>query len=185
MYGLINKAIQDLLTARLGEAGWKAICAKSNTDPSFVTMAKYPDEVTYKLVAAGSEALGVPAETLMEQFGEYWTVYTAEVGYGPLLQFAGNNLVDFLQNLDNMHTRIALTFPELEPPSFWCSEITSQSLRLHYRSGRPGLAPLVLGLIKGLGKRFGTPVTVTLDRPRGVTQDHDQFVVCYSKSADV
>jgi hypothetical protein len=44
---------------------------------------------------------------------------------------------------------------------------------------------MVLGLIKGLGKRFGTPVTVTLDRPRSVTQDHDQFVVRYSKSADV
>jgi hypothetical protein len=185
MYGMINKAIQELLTARVGEAAWKAICVKTNTDPTFVTMAKYPDEVTYNLVAAASEALGVSADTLLEQFGEYWTVYTAEAGYGSLLQFAGNNLFDFLQNLDNMHTRVALTFPELEPPSFWCSEINSQSLRLHYRSGRPGLAPMVLGLIKGLGKRFGTPVTVTLDRPRGATQDHDQFVVRYSKSADV
>jgi len=26
MYGMINKAIQELLTARLGEAAWKAIC---------------------------------------------------------------------------------------------------------------------------------------------------------------
>jgi hypothetical protein len=92
MYGLINKAVQELLTARLGEAGWKAICAKTNTDPTFVTMAKYPDEVTYELVAAASEALGVSADTVLEQFGEYWTVYTAEAGYGPLLQFAGNSL---------------------------------------------------------------------------------------------
>src|SRR5262249_31992873 len=134
MYGLINKALQDLVTARLGEAAWKAICIKTNTDPRFVTMAKYPDEVTYKLVGALSQALDVSGEPLLEQFGEYWTVYTAEAGYGVLLQFAGNNLFDFLQNLDNMHTRVALTFPELEPPSFRCSEITSQSLRLHYHS---------------------------------------------------
>jgi Haem-NO-binding len=181
---LINKAIQELLTARLGEAGWRAICLKTDTDPVFVSMAKYPDEVTYKLVAAASEALDISEETILEQFGEYWTVYTAEAGYGPLLQFAGSNLFDFLQNLDNMHTRVALTFPELEPPSFWCSKIEPRSLRLHYRSTRPGLAPLVLGLIKGLGKRFGTPVTVTLDRPRSAGQDHDQFIVRYADSAD-
>jgi Haem-NO-binding len=134
-------------------------------------------------VTAASEALGLPEETILEEFGEYWTVYTAEAGYGPLLQFAGTSLFDFLQNLDNMHTRVALIFPELEPPSFWCSEITLQSLRLHYRSARPGLAPLVLGLVKGLGKRFGTPVTVTLDRSRDATRDHHQFVVRYSDPA--
>jgi len=74
MYGMINKAIQELLTARLGEAAWKAICVRTNTDPTFVTMAKYPDEVTYNLMAAASEALGLPADTLLEQFGEYWTL---------------------------------------------------------------------------------------------------------------
>jgi hypothetical protein len=178
MYGLINKAVQDLVTTRFGEAAWKDICARADvSEPSFVTMVKYPDEVTYRLVGAASEKLGVPAEAILEEFGEWWTVFSAEQGFGHLLRFAGDNIVDFLQNLDNMHTRIAVTFTELRPPSFWCSEITEEGLRLHYRSERPGLAPVVIGMVKGLGKRFGQPLTVRLDRPRGDRLDHDQFVI--------
>src|ERR1700761_8886775 len=106
MYGLINKAIHDLVTTRFGDAKWQEICHKAGvTDAAFVSMEKYPDETTYRLVGAASEVLATPAEDVLELFGEYWTVYSAEAGFGHLLEFAGSNLVDFLRNLDNMHTR--------------------------------------------------------------------------------
>jgi hypothetical protein len=184
MYGLINKAVQDLVVTKFGEDKWAEIAKKAGvTDPNFVSMAKYPDEVTYKLVGAASEVLGAPPAQILEAFGEYWTVYSAEAGFGHLLDFAGNNLVDFLRNLDNMHTRVQLTFPELEPPSFKVSEITDKSLRLHYYSKRPGLAPVAMGMVKGLGKRFNTPVSITLDRGRADGHDHDEFVVLYGEGA--
>ena len=182
MYGMINNAVQDLVLSKFGDETWKTICAKAGiADPAFVTMVKYPDEVTYKLVGAASEVLKVPAEAILEQFGEYWTVYSAEKGFGHLLNFAGSNLVDFLNNLDHMHTRVKLTFPELEPPSFRCTDVTDGSLRLHYHSKRPGLTPLVIGMIKGLGKRFGQDVTIVLDRPRREGEHHDEFVVTFGK----
>jgi hypothetical protein len=146
-------------------------------------MVKYPDEITYKLVGAASEVLNTPAEQILEAFGEYWTVYSAEAGFGHMLDFAGNNLVDFLRNLDNMHTRIKLTFTELEPPSFKVSDLAEGSLRLHYYSKRPGLAPLVIGMVKGLGKRFSTPVAARLDRSRADGHDHDEFVILYGEKA--
>ena len=143
MYGLINKAIHDLVTSRFGEATWAEICRKAGvTDPGFVTMVKYPDDVSYRLVGAASEILKTPPEQILEAFGEHWTVYSAAVGFGHLLDFAGSNLVDFLRNLDTMHTRVALTFPELQPPSFKVTDVTDSSLRLHYYSQRPGLAPV-------------------------------------------
>jgi hypothetical protein len=184
MYGMINKAIHDLVTSKFGEAKWEEICRKAGVgDAAFVSMVKYPDETTYKLVGAASEALNTPAEQILEAFGEYWTVYSAEAGFGHMLDFAGDNLVDFLRNLDNMHTRIKLTFTELEPPSFKVSDITDGSLRLHYYSKRPGLAPLVIGMVKGLGKRFSTPVQTRLDRSRADGHDHDEFVVLYGEKA--
>ena len=180
MYGLINKAIQDLVVSRFGEAKWNEIRRKAEvTDADFVSMEKYPDETTYRLVGAASEVLSTPAEQVLELFGEYWTVYSAEAGFGHMLEFAGNNLVDFLRNLDNMHTRVALTFPDLKPPSFKVSDIADGSLRLHYYSDRPGLAPLVVGMIKGLGKRFSTKVDIRLDRARADGHDHDEFVVLH------
>src|SRR5581483_11267881 len=97
MYGLINKAIQDLVLSRFGEAKWDEIRRKAEVaDADFVSMEKYPDETTYRLVGAASEVLNTPAEQVLELFGEYWTVYSAEAGFGHMLDFAGNNLVDFL-----------------------------------------------------------------------------------------
>ena len=187
MYGLINKAVHDLVVTKFGEATWNEIARKAGVnDPHFISMEKYPDEVTYKLVGAASEVLKTPAEQILEAFGEYWTVYSAEAGFGHLLEFAGSNLVDFLKNLDNMHTRVALTFPKLEPPSFRVTDVTDLtdgSLRLHYYSKRPGLAPVAIGMVKGLGKRFNTPVSIRLDRSRANGHDHDEFVVLYGDAA--
>jgi hypothetical protein len=180
MYGLINKAIHDLVVTKFGEAKWTEICRKAGiTDASFVSMVKYPDDVSYKLVGAASEVLNLPAEQVLEAFGEYWTVYSAREGFGHLLDFAGSNLVDFLRNLDNRHTRVALTFPELEPPSFKVTDVTDKSLRLHYYSKRPGLAPVAMGMVKGLGKRFNTPASIRLDKGKANGHDHDEFVVTF------
>jgi Haem-NO-binding len=186
MYGMINKAIRDLVTSRFGEEKWQEIRRKAGvTDEVFINMVKYPDEATYKLVGAASEVLNTPAPAILEAFGEYWTVYSAEAGFGHLLEFAGSNLIDFLRNLDNMHTRVALTFPQLQPPSFKVTDVTDHSARLHYYSGRPGLAPLVIGMVKGLGKRFSTPVVTRLDKDKSRENghDHDEFIVIYGEAA--
>jgi hypothetical protein len=184
MYGMINKAVQELVTTKFGEDKWREIHRKANvTEPAFINMVKYPDEMTYRLVGAASEVLGAPPEAIMEAFGEYWTVYSAEKGFGYLLDFAGDNIVDFLTNLDNMHTRVALTFPDLEPPSFRVTEQTPSSVRLHYYSKRAGLGPVVIGMIKGLGKRLNTPVTVKREKSRNEGHDHDEFLITFGESA--
>jgi hypothetical protein len=61
--------------------------------------------------------------------------YTANEGYGDLLTLAGDTLPTFLQNLDHLHTRVGLMFPELKPSSFWCTNVGEDSLQLHYRPG--------------------------------------------------
>jgi hypothetical protein len=184
MYGMINKAINDLVVTKFGADKWDQISQKAGVkDPAFINMVKYPDEVTYRLVGAASEVLGAPPAAIMEAFGEYWTVYSAREGFGHMLDFAGKNLVEFLRNLDNMHTRIALTFPELEPPSFRVTDVTDDSVRLHYYSKRPGLAPVVVGMIKGLGKRFDTPVAVTIGRTRDDGLDHDELLIRFGEAA--
>ena len=89
----------------------------------------------------------------------------------------GRSLQDFLINLPNFHSRVAMIFPHLSPPQFLCGEVAERSLRMQYRSQRAGLAPFVVGLFKGLGEMFATPVTVehALDKATGA--DHDEFVI--------
>lgn len=183
MYGLVNKAIEDLALRLGGTNMWSTIVAKAGVElPVFVAMEPYDDDLTYRLVEAASEVTGLPPADVLEAFGEHWILYTAEQGYGPILGAMGATLPQFLGNLDSMHSRIALTMPALRPPSFACDEVDERTLRVHYWSERQGLSPMVVGLLKGLGARFDLDVTVTVDsRPEGV--DHDTFLVTYEPTS--
>ena len=53
-------------------------------------------------------------------------------------------------------------------------------VRVHYISERPGLAPFVIGLLSGVGKRFNNTVDATLERAKDDGHPHDVFLVRYS-----
>ena len=76
-----------------------------------------------------------------------------------------------------MHTRIALTFPELDPPSFQCERIDDEHLRLDYYSHREGLAPMVVGLLQGMAQVFGQQLEIEYESHRDADQPHDQFSI--------
>lgn len=68
MYGLVNRALQDLIASQYGEERWEEIRRRAGIDiESFVCMTPYPDDVTYKLAAAASEVLGCPPDALLDQ----------------------------------------------------------------------------------------------------------------------
>lgn len=167
MYGMVNRALVDMVQSEVGTETWDAIAKKAEiSDDLFLSMSQYGDDVTYRLVGATSEVLGMPAEQVLQNFGSFWIQYTAREGYGELMRVAGNSIWEFLANLDNLHARVGLSFQNLKPPSFRCSHRTERSVLLHYRSSRAGLAHLVIGLLKGLGEMFHTPVRVTRQPPR-------------------
>lgn len=178
MYGLVNKAVQDLVISKFGKPTWEEIKSKAGvTIPEFVRMASYPDEITYSLVGAASEVLKLTPAQVLEAFGEYWMIYTSHEGYGDMMRMLGSTFVECLQNLNGLHDRLQLTFPDLKPPKIICSDIKDDSLRLHYYSDRPGLTPFVIGLLKGLAKKYTIEIQVALDKPKGESQDHDEFVI--------
>ena len=88
-------------------------------------------------------------------------------------------MAEFLANLDNLHSRVGLVCPHLRPPSFSCTDVTEDSLTLHYFTDRDGLAPMVIGLLKGVGARLGTTIAVERSRRREDGADHDEFHVCF------
>ncbi|MBD2355796.1 heme NO-binding domain-containing protein [Tolypothrix sp. FACHB-123] len=182
MYGLVNKAIEDMICKYHGEDTWEKIKEKAELEDIdfFVAMDAYSDDVTYGLVKAVCEVLGMPAEEVLTAFGEYWVTYTAEEGYGELLATAGQSLPQFIENLDNLHARVGLSFPQLRPPAFECEHKSEKSLELHYESTRQGLAPMVIGLLHGLGKRFHTEIDVTQTSFREQGDAHDIFSIKYN-----
>ena len=183
MYGMVNKAVEEMVVMHHGEPVWERIKAKAGIEVDvFMSNESYPDEVTYALVAAASDILGTPAEKILEAFGEHWVLHTAQEGYGGLLRAGGKTLPEFLANLPNFHTRVAMIFPNLQPPSFSCTDVGPSSLHLHYLTHRPGMTAFVVGLIQGLGKMFRTPVVIRIVESKAEGADHDVFHVQWSDS---
>ena len=178
MYGLVNQGVHDLALQLGGEDLWRKILAAAGVDhATFIGMDTYPDDVTYRLVEGASSVLGLSTDEVLHAFGRHWILYTARRGFGSIFDTMGRSLPGFLANLDAMHARLSLSMPDMKPPSFVCEQRSELQTRLEYWSDRPGLAPMVVGLLDGLGEMFGVPVTVTHTVSRAHGVDHDEFVI--------
>jgi hypothetical protein len=178
MYGMVNLAIQGFISERYGDSAWEEVKARAAPAiAQFLTMEQYPDELTQGLMMAASEITGDSMQDFMDSIGEYFVEFTRHSGYGELLQLIGTTLPEALGNLDNMHARVGLSFPELRPPTFWCTDVDDHSLVLHYQSVREGLGLMIPGTVRGLAAMLNTTATVEWIARREEGADHDQFLV--------
>lgn len=176
MYGIVNQAIQGLVTENFGTQAWEKIKEKSEvSEETFLSNQIYDDSVTYKLATAASEVLQMSLSQILISFGEYWVLKTGNEKYGSLMKAGGNSLREFLLNLPNFHSRVMLLYPKITPPEFKITDETENSLHLHYFSVREGLTDFMYGLIKGLGKLYQVPVEIELVGER--KDGHDVFFV--------
>ena len=140
----------------------------------------HPDEVTVGLLVAASEEFEQPLTDLLQDFGRYWVLNTARVEYGPIFEFGGTDFVEFLDNLDAMHQQVALSFSNLQQPSFAVEKKADGRIILHYKSIRDGLSDFVIGLLEGLSEHFGQPIEIELIEAKADGADHDVFELSLS-----
>ena len=127
----------------------------------------YSDEVTVGLLAEIANAMDRPIEEILYEFGRYWILFTAQSDYAGVLNMAGDDLVPFLQNLDDMHRSIRSTMPESVMPTFAVIQHNGPDIELLYRSEREGLEDFVRGLLDGLLDRFSEQGDVQLHQKSG------------------
>lgn len=180
MYGIVNKAIEDLVKHNFGEEKWDAIKKRSGVDIDFfLSNEPYDDDITYKLAGAVADEMNMTVGQVLEAFGEWWILKTGKEKYGGLMAAGGNNLKEFLINLPLFHNRIMLIYPKLTPPEFKVSDVLEKSIHVHYFSKRVGLQEFVRGLLSGLGKMYETAVEIELLETRDDGKDHEIFKVSW------
>jgi hypothetical protein len=180
MYGIVNKAIEDLVKENFGEEKWDAVKERSGVDIDFfLSNEPYDDDITYKLAGAVSEEMDMPIEQVMHAFGEWWVLRTGKEKYGGLMEAGGSGLKEFLHNLPVFHNRVMLIYPKLTPPEFKVSNSEENSIHVHYYSKRVGLQDFVRGLLSGLGKMYNTPAQIELLQSRDDGSDHEIFKVSW------
>jgi guanylate cyclase soluble subunit beta len=147
--------MRQMVTESYGDDTWLQVLAASGLpENAFLATQSYDDTFTYALAGAVSEVLDTPLDECLELFGQYWMNTFAPEDYELLLRASGDNIFEFLENLDALHDRITTTFVNYRPPSFSLERHSENSATVHYVSSRQGLAPFVIGLLKGMQNRF-------------------------------
>ncbi len=180
MYGIVNKAIEDLITHHHGFEKWESIKERSGVDVDyFLSNEPYDDDITFKLAGAAAEELQISVSEVLILFGEWWILKTGKEKYGGLMTAGGSSLREFLVNLPVFHNRIMLLYPKLTPPEFKISDVEENSIHVHYFSKREGLQEFVRGLLQGLAKLYETDAAIVLVQSRDDGNDHEIFKVTW------
>jgi hypothetical protein len=184
MLGLVNQALQEMVTDRLGAEAWDRIRQQAGVqDRVFVVMRQYPDQVTYDLAGAVAAQLGVPLPDALHAFGHYWMAFAERQPWGKVMHSMGGSVRQLLPALDALHARIALAFPGVRMPHFRTEDRPDGSIRVTYVSERAGLAPFVLGVLEGIGAMYGEMIEVRQVEDRAAGAEHDVFLVTFPAAA--
>lgn len=182
MYGLINQALKDMVLAKPdGEQMWREICQEARiADDDFEALRPYEDSVTSVLVRATAHRLNTTSEDILYKFGYHWILFTAEQGYGEIMDLFGKDFRTCLKNLNRMHGHMGAMMPALNPPRFTLTEQSFNHVTLHYFSTREGLGPMVVGLLDGLAEKYRDTIAVEFI-PKGSRSDHDEFDITFKR----
>ena len=161
MYGLIHRAMREMVIDILGDPAWLAIEKEQDIGPGeMIGQSVYDDALTMRLMGALATTLDLPMPHMLHAFGRHWVDFVYKGAYGSIMHFTGSDLVTLLRNLDRMHQTVRVTMPEAVVPSFSVISESAQELCVEYRSQRSGLEPMVVGLLEGLVGHFGLTGTV-------------------------
>ncbi|XP_049634437.1 guanylate cyclase soluble subunit beta-2-like [Suncus etruscus] len=127
-----------------------------------MTYTVYDDIITINLIQEACKVLGVSMETVLKLFGEYFFKFCKMSGYDRMLRTLGGNLMEFIENLDALHSYLALSYQEMNAPSFRVERRADGEMLLHYYSDRSGLCHIVPGIIEAVAKDFFN-IDVTMD----------------------
>lgn len=162
MHGLINRAIQCFIRDTFGVERWQDICREAEIGfEDFESMLTYDPALTEAVLAAATARLGRDRAALLEDLGTWLVSQTGPGAVRRLLRFGGENFVDFLHSLDDLHDRATLAIPDLTFPHFDLREHTASSYTLTCQWAHRGFGAIVLGVLRAMADDYG--VLVLLD----------------------
>ncbi|VDM62010.1 unnamed protein product [Angiostrongylus costaricensis] len=158
MFGFIHESIRQLMLRKFGEEFWSKVLERAcfESGKENIVNHYYTDSDTYSLVDAVSVIARISREQVWEMYGAFLIEYTMEIGWDDLIRSMSPNLKGFLDNLDSLHYFIdhVVYKANLRGPSFRCEDNLDGTITLHYYTSRPGLYPIVKGVLKEASKRI-------------------------------
>jgi len=161
MHGLINRSIQSFLRDTYGAQVWLRVAQLARLNPDgFEAMLHYDDRVTVHLIAAASQVLSRPQDTILEDLGTYLVSHPNLQALRRLLRFGGVTFRDFLHSMEDLPDRGRLALPDLDLPALTLTETGGDSFVLTCRGPLPGAGHVVVGLLRAMADDYGALVLI-------------------------
>ena len=159
MKGTILKCLQEMVESRFGKPEWQEILKDAGfKGPQLFSLSADIDEgKAVGLFASAARVLEISAEQAADAFGDHWVNEYAPRVYQTIYA-RHKSARDFLLAMDAVHVMVTDSVPNARPPRFDFEE-QGKTLLVTYKSKR-GLIDLYIGLVRGVGKRFNTPLEI-------------------------
>jgi len=150
--GIIFNLVEEVVRNRYGEDTWDQLLDAAGLDGAYTSLGSYPDEELFRLVAAASEALGVPPDAVVRTLGEAAIPLLAD--RYPFFFEPHTSTKSFLLTLnDIIHPEVRKLYPGADVPTFGFEEAPDVDLVLRYHSERK-LCALAEGFVLGAAAQF-------------------------------
>ena len=160
MKGTILKCLQEMVEIRFGKPEWQGILSDAGfKGPQLFSLSADVDEgKALALFASTARVLEISAEQAAEAFGDYWVNDYAPRVYQTIYA-RHKSAREFLLAMDGVHVMVTESVPNARPPRFDFEIQGEKTVLVTYKSKR-GLIDLYIGLVRGVGKRFGTQLEI-------------------------
>ncbi|RXG59261.1 Soluble guanylate cyclase 89Da [Armadillidium vulgare] len=140
-----------------GEGCWlKVMEAAGCKNVVFNTHKNYPDSLIPRLAEACSEIFeeGDTAD-YMVFFGRCFVRYCSSYEeYEKMLRASARHFCQFLQEVDNVHSRMRFSYHKMKSPSMLVTAYDNEGAILQYRSRRKGFTPYLIGQLLQIANDF-------------------------------
>jgi hypothetical protein len=157
--GIIFNVVEEVVTDRYGDDAWDSLLDAAELDGSYTSLGSYPDDDLFRLVAAASDVLSVPADDVVRSLGEGAIPLLAQ-RYPQFFAQHGSTQSFLLTLNDIIHPEVRKLYPGAVVPDFDFAFDDGGHLLLGYRSQRR-LCTLAEGFILGAARHYGESVALT------------------------
>lgn len=178
MHGTINRGLQAYVCEIFGKETWEDTCGRAElTSFNFETMLTYDDAITDRVIDGLTKVLGRERSDILEDFGTFVVSESTLQSVRKLLRFGGENYVEFLQSLEDVHDRAKIALPDLDVPQFELETRSATEFVLHYEFEKLGFGAVFLGLLRGMADDYGALILIDhLPQTQGAL-DIDKFEI--------
>jgi hypothetical protein len=163
LHGIIHAELKRYVETRHGSDAWKACLETAGlSHKMFLPISTYPDADAVAIVTAASKLTNIPAERILEDFGEFIAPDLISM-YQSLIEAHWRTVELLLHTEEVIHRVVRINNPGAQPPKLRFEQLGPGELKLYYDSPRR-MAAVAKGIITGVAKHYGQTVLIREQR---------------------